>query len=238
MPISHGKVDGRIVVLLVFGGALVLWLIVLMTGLHERRTQRTSLYGGVESSDFRDSTAHPDSMRAWLSGQPGEWVRITRVEGQGFVILVPCYSMNSALTLQVAADSLPVAECEFCDNLNRFTVIGVARDRRDSSLELLLQPPAAQLVILPVTDSLLRRYPEAPFQDRILLLTQTRIHAADSAVSDTLVFVPKYQENEFEVLRAEDENPEGCGPPAETAGESGESSGESGEPSEAPSVAE
>jgi hypothetical protein len=213
-----------------------------MTGLHERRTQRTSLYGNVESSEFRDSTAHPDTMRAWLSGQPGEWVRVTRVDGQGFVILVPCYSMNSALALQVAADSLPVVECEFCDNLNRFTVMGVARDRRDSSLELLLQPPAARLSILPVTDSLLRRYPEAPFQDRILLLTQTRARAADTAVSDTMVFVPKYQENEFEVLRAEDENPEGCGPPAEAAGEPAEAAGEPanapGEPAEAPPAAE
>jgi hypothetical protein len=146
--------------------------------------------------------------------------------------------MNSALALQVAADSLPAVECEYCDNLSRFTVMGVARDRRDSSLELLLQPPAAQLSILPVTDSLLRRYPEAPFQDRILLLTQTRVRAADSAVTDTMVFVPKYQENEFEVLRAEDENPEGCGPPAEAGGESSGASGEPedvpGEPADAP----
>jgi hypothetical protein len=206
-----------------------------MTGLHERRTQRTSLYGNVESSEFRDSTAHPDSMRAWLSGQPGEWVRVTRVEGQGFVILVPCYSMNSTLALQVASDSLPAVECEYCDNLNRFTVMGAARDRRDSSLELLLQPPAAELSILPVTDSLLRRYPEAPFQDRILLLTQTRVSAADSAVSDTMVFVPKYQENEFEVLRAEDENPEGCGPPADAAGSPADApSGSPGEPEDVP----
>ena len=35
--------------------------------------------------------------------------------------------------------------------------------------------------------------------DRILLLTQIRARAADTAVLDTMVFVPKYQETEFEV---------------------------------------
>ena len=47
----------------------------------------------------------------------------------------------------------------------------------------------------------------APFRDRIMLWTRQR---AEGKI-DSMVFVPKTQESEFETLRAEDENPEGCG---------------------------
>lgn len=224
---EQGKVDGRLVVLLLFGGAFLLWGIVFMTGLHKRQAR-----GGIlaqEGSTTRDSTAHPDSLRAWLGAFPSEWVRITRVEGQGFVILVPCYSSNSVLTLRLPADSLPQVDCAYCDSLTGYSVIGAARDNLDSSWELHLNPPAGGIHILHVTYSLLQRYPEAPFQDRILLWIRPGAPVppappADggdaqsgptAAAMDTLIFVPRHQENEFEVLKAEDENPEGCVPEAE-----------------------
>lgn len=223
---AGGKADGRIVVLVLFAGAFLLWGIVFFTGLNQRKTR--GIPPGGDDRIYRDSTAHPDSLRAWLSRLPSDWVRVTFVEGQGFVILVPCYSSNSTLTLRGPADSLPQVECEYCDSLGRFGVLGIARDFRDSAWELHLHPPAGQVRVLSVNDSLLKRYPEAPFQDRILLwirprpvadLAQAAAPPPDSArapaTADTLVFVPSHQENEFEVLRAEDENPEGCGPQAE-----------------------
>lgn len=224
-----GKADGRIVVLVLFTGAFLLWGIVFFTGLNQRKSR-----GALISEDgkvARDSTAHPDSLRAWISRLPSEWVKVTFVEGQGLVILVPCYSSNSTLSLRGPADSLPQVECEFCDSLGSFGVLGIAKDARDSVWEIHLHPPAGQVRVLSVNDSFLKRYPEAPFQDRVLLwirplpvaaLAAAARASGDSALSattaptaDTLLFVPSHQENEFEVLRAEDENPEGCGTQAD-----------------------
>lgn len=222
---SGGKADGRIVVLVLFAGAFLLWGIVFFTGLNHRKGR--GALPGPEGGAVRDSTAQPDSLRAWISRLPQDWVRVTHVEGQGFVILVPCYSSNSTLSLRRPADSLPQVECEYCDSLGRFGVIGIAKDFRDSAWELHLHPPAGQVRVLSVNDSFLKGYPEAPFQDRVLLwirplpvaalaVTGTAADTArTSATADTLVFVPSEQENEFEVLRAEDENPEGCGPQAD-----------------------
>src|SRR5688500_14276169 len=124
----RGKVDGRIVVLVLFAGAFLLWGIVFLTGLNERKAR-----GGLLREDggvARDSTAHPDSLRAWISRLPPDWVKVTQVEGQGFVILVPCYSSNSTLSLRRPADSLPQVECEYCDSLGRFGVLGIAKAAR------------------------------------------------------------------------------------------------------------
>lgn len=232
---SAGKVDGRIVVILLFAGAFLLWGIVFLAGLNQRGSR--GQLPGREDGAYRDSSAHPDTLRAWLAKLPAEWVKVTRVEGQGFVILVPCYTSNSELAFRTEPDSLPRLQCEYCDSLGQYGVLGIARDHRDTTLELQLNPPAGELKVLAVTDSLLARYPEAPFQDRILVWSRPRRveggAAPDSAAADdstgvqptaqvaatpaadTLIFVPRHQENEFEVLRAEDENPEGCGTQAE-----------------------
>lgn len=222
---ERGRVDGRLVVLLLFGGAFLLWGIVFMTGVHKRQGRGGLLAAGEAPS--RDSTAHPDTLRAWLRQLPSEWVRITQVEGQGFVILVPCYSSNSVLTLRLPADSLPQVDCAYCDSLGGYSVLGMARDLRDSTWDVQLHPPVGGIRVLPVTDSLLQRFPEAPFQDRLLLWIRPRPAArpdtagtsaqagTHAVTADTLFFVPRHQENEFEVLRAEDENPEGCVPESE-----------------------
>lgn len=218
MTKAHGKVDGRIVVLVLFAGAFLLWGIVFMTGLGEkRRLGRGGVLGGSPAEVLRDSTAHPDTLRAWMSKLPPDWVKVTKVEGQGFVLLVPCYSSNSTLAFAVPQDSLPQVECEYCDSLGKYSVLAMAKARNDSAWELHLNPPVGNVQILSVSDTLLKRFPEAPFQDRILFWTRPRLGPgpSDSAAVDTMFFVPKNQENEFEVLRAEDENPEGCGTQSE-----------------------
>lgn len=211
---QNGRVDGRLVVLVVFGGALLLWSIVFMQGLKERDRSRQGRAQERAGAVFRDSTAHPDTLRAWLGRLPAEWSRVTFVEGQGLMILVPCYSQPGTLSLRLPPDSLPQVNCEYCDSLTQYAILGMARIGRDSIHDLLLHPPAGSLRVLPVTDSLLQAFPDAAFRDRILLWTRNRRKAGDMA-GDTLLFVPKSQESEFEVLRAEDENPEGCGPEAD-----------------------
>jgi hypothetical protein len=195
-PSSSG-VSGKWVVLIVFGGALLMWLTVFLIGLRERRQH---------PGDATEVVTTSPQVRVWLHTLPMRWSKVSFVEGQGWVLYVPCYSANSEIAIRTAPDSAPGLECEYCDSLDAFAVKAIARDRKDSALYLRLEPEAGDVRILPVNDSLLRTFPEAPFQDRILLWIRPRA----GAKADTMVFVPKSQESEFETLRAEDENPEGC----------------------------
>lgn len=190
-------VPGKWVVIFVFTGAILMWLAVFLVGLRERSALRG---GGTQVV----STA--SQVRSWLRSLPERWSKVTYVEGQGWVLYVPCYSSNGAVALRTAADSAPGIACEYCDSLDAYQVKAIAKDRKDSVWYLRLEPEAGDVRIVPVGDSLLQTFPEAPFRDRILLWMRTRA----GGKTDTMVFVPKDQEPEFETLRAEDENPEGC----------------------------
>ncbi len=200
---ERGGVSGRVVVFVLFGGALLLWGIVFLIGLRQRASDRDGAAAGATA----DSAATADAVRDWMKTLPEKWIKVSRVEGQGYVLYVPCYSSNSVLTLRTAADSLPGLVCEYCDSLDNYTVASILRTRKDSVWEMRLDPPAGRLRILPVNDSLLRNFPEAPFKDKLLVWTRP----SGGGPADSMLFVPKTQETEFEVLRAEDENPEGCG---------------------------
>jgi hypothetical protein len=197
---GKGGVSGKLVVFILFTGALLLWGIVFLVGLREKR----ALFGGRDGTDVAET---PEEVRVWLKALPERWAKVSLLEGQGWVLYVPCYSSNSEIMLRTAPDSLPGLACEYCDSLDAYAVKSVSRSRRDSAWELHLDPSAGEVRVLPVGDSLLKAFPEAPFKDRILLWTRSR---AGGRV-DSMVFVPKSQEAEFETLRAEDENPEGCG---------------------------
>jgi hypothetical protein len=192
-------VPGKWIVLIVFGGAFLMWLPVFLIGLRERRA-----HAGHEGAEI---TTTAEQIRPLLRSLPERWSKVTLVEGQGWVLYVPCYSSNSEAVFRTAPDSAPGIACEYCDSLDAFKVRAVARDRADSVWYLKLEPEAGDLRILPVDDSLLKAFPEAPFQDRIMLWTRQRA----GGKTDSMIFVPKSQESEFETLRAEDENPEGCG---------------------------
>ena len=222
MPPKPGKVSGRLIVLVLFSSALIMWGIVFMVGLRQKETDRNGAAPGVAV----DSAVSAEEVRAWLKTLPGTWTRVTQVEGQGWVLYIPCYTSNASLAIGTAADSLPGLACEFCDSLGAYAVRGIRRTLADSVWELRLDPPAGTLRILPVTDSLLRNFPEAPFKGKLILWTRPR---AGGPV-DSMVFVPKTLETEFETLRAEDENPEGCGgggdPGTDESGPAGDSASE------------
>ncbi|HKP96013.1 MAG TPA: hypothetical protein VJ385_09680 [Fibrobacteria bacterium] len=200
---GQSGVSGRVVVIVLFAGAVLLWGIVFLVGLRQRASDRA----GRDAQDAADSAVTAEEVRAWMKALPEEWIEVSLVEGQGYVLYVPCYSSNGSLALRTAPDSLPGLSCEYCDSLDNYSVKSILRTRRDSVWDLRLDPPAGRLRILPVNDSLLKRFPEAPFKDKLLLWTRS---LADGR-TDSMIFVPKSQETEFEVLRAEDENPEGCG---------------------------
>lgn len=214
IPPKQGKVSGRLIVLVLFSSALIMWGIVFMVGLRQKEADRNA----AAPAEAADSAVTGEEVRAWLKTLPGTWTRVSQVEGQGWVLYVPCYSSNASLVVRTAGDSAPGLTCEFCDSLGAYAVRGIRRARADSIWELRLDPPVGSLRILPVTDSLLRNSPEAPFKGNLMLWTRPR----EGGRVDSMVFVPKSRESEFETLRAEDENPEGCGGGGdESAGETG-----------------
>jgi hypothetical protein len=214
---SKGQVNGKLVVFLLFGGALLLWAIVFMTGYRQKLANQTAIEAG--SRPHRDTVVTPDTVRALLARLPSEWLKVTPVEGQGFVIFVPCYSSNSRLLLKPSGDTAvhalagrPLLSCEYCDSLDDFAVQGIGTAPGDSVIDLVLAPAAGNVSIIPVKDTLLQKFPEAPFRDRLLLWIRAQgVDSTGKPSLDTMFFVPKSEESEFEVLRAEDENPEGCG---------------------------
>lgn len=212
----QGKTSGKLIVITLFSTALLMWGIVFMVGLRQKQADREA----AAASDGIDSATTPEEVRVWLKALPENWIKVSEVEGQGWVLYVPCYSANGSLTLRTVADSVPGIACDYCDSLGDYAVKSILHTRDDSAWDVRIDPPAGRVRVLPVTDSLLKNFPEAPFKGRLLLWTRER---AGGRV-DSMVFVPKSQETEFEILRAEDENPEGCG----DAGESGEN-GEGGD---------
>ncbi len=217
MPI--GKVSGRLVVAVVFLGAILLATVLFMVGYRHKlnlESQRRESGGNWEKA------ASPDAIRTWMSRLPKEWVKVTYEPGRGFVRLVPCYSPNSLLTLTTALDSLPGVNCEECDSLSDRQVREIRRNPADSALHFSLLPDRGTIKVLPVDAALTAKFAGAPFHDKILLWIVPKAGTPVSAAGeptppggmaeDTLIFAPQSQEAEFEVLRAEDENAEGCGP--------------------------
>ncbi len=203
---SSGKVSGPTVVVILFSGAFLLFAIIFLIAFRQKLSDQHRL-ANQSTSTFSDSATTRETMHAWMTALPVEWIKVTKVEGQGFVVFVPCYSSNAKISLQSSPDSLPRLACEYCDSSTNFTITSIALARSDSAWEFRLQPDEGRLKLLRVNDSLLLNFPEAPFQDKLLLWT----HSQESGRIDSMIFVPKSQESEFEVLHAEDENPEGCG---------------------------
>jgi hypothetical protein len=200
---EQGRVSGKLVVIVLFASALLMWAIVLLTGLRQRAADRASR----AAAEAADSAVTPEQVRSWMRKLPQTWIKVSYVEGQGYVLYVPCYSSNSSLELRTAPDSVPGLDCEYCDSLDSYAVKSIVHTRKDSVWEMRLDPAIGRLRILPVDDSLLKSFPEAPFKDRLLIWTRER----EDGRIDSMLFVPRSQETEFETLRAEDENPEGCG---------------------------
>ncbi len=203
---SNGKVSGPVVVFVLFSGAFLLFGILFYVAYRQKLSDQAAL-SAANSSEFTDSATATDKIHTWMKDLPGEWVKVTLVEGQGFVVFIPCYSPNAELTLKSQPDSLPRIACELCDTISEYAVQSIAIARRDRAWDFRLEPTAGRLRILPVSDSLLRNFPEAPFRNQLLLWTKE----SEGGKTDTLIFVPKTQVSEFETVRAEDESPEGCG---------------------------
>jgi hypothetical protein len=187
-------VSGKKIVPLLYGSALLLCLGLLW-------------YGKMKAAQTpgKDGVPTVEAMAA-LRALPTDWTRISNIEGQGWVVYVPCGSPQGALRLDVSEDQPSRIACEFCDSLTGARILGFASDGLAGTPEPGMQrfdvDNGEDLRVERVDAKVSARFPGAPLRDYLL----TWKISADKA----LYFVPAEQAEGFETLKAEDESPEGC----------------------------
>lgn len=207
-PLSRRRFSGKKVVPLLFAGVALLWIVLFFFADSYKRKRK----GIEEEAKARaermlaeeQGTGDPALMRSLLSPLPREWVKVTAIEGQGYVLYVPCYAEAARLAFRLEADSTPGLNCDFCDISTNAPFLRVKKLSDSGEVSLSLPDSLGRIEVLTVDDSLLARYPNAPFKDYLL--------EWKTPAGETQLFAPESQAQEFEVLKAEDENPEGCSP--------------------------
>ena len=186
-------VSGKKIVFALYGIAVLMCLGLLWFG----KTMASKTPG-------KDGIPSVEAMKA-LRAFPTDWTRITFVEGQGWVIYVPCGSGPGVLRLE-ASDEISRITCEFCDSLPGARILGFAGEGLAGVPEPGVQrfdvDNGEELRIQTVDSTLMARFPDAPLRDYVLSWKISRDKA--------LYFVPSEQADGFETLKAEDESPEGC----------------------------
>lgn len=187
-PSGKSGVSGKKIVPLLYGSAVLMCLGLLAYGLWYRGSHSVS-------------PPLPAEDRALLADLPREWTRITNVEGQGWVVYVPCYEDAGKLVIEAGAEN-PKLLCTHCDTITEATVRRVTLKGKPVKVRLRLGVMGTAWVE-PVDAAVAARFAGAVLPDYVLTWT-----LKDGA---ELVFVPAERTEGFEVLRAEDESPEGCG---------------------------
>ena len=140
-------------------------------------------------------------MRDILDPIPKEWIRISRIEGQGWKIFVPCGSPAGKLHIAPDSSDRLQLECEFCSSLGKASILKVMRFAGGHKVKMDLST-LGTADVESVTDAVADRFADAPVKGHVL----TWHYSTD----DSLVFVPVSDAEEFETLKAEDESPQGC----------------------------
>ncbi len=194
---SENTVSGKKVLFAILGVAILLWFVLyLVTNSRLRKVQEEAAREGVTASQFLDG----ESLLSTWNNLPSEWIQISLIEGQGYAIYIPCDGQKRMMQL-TTEEGRALFTCPACDTLS--TSVIRAHQPSVDSLIAITGAPAETLKVLPVNAALLQKFHEAPFQDRLMIWIR-------QGGSDSLLFTPSEYEMEFEVLRAEDESPEGC----------------------------
>jgi len=180
-------VSGKKTVFLLYGGALLLCLGLLAYGLYYRTTHVVS-------------PPLPPEDRATLADLPQDWTRITRIEGQGWVIYVPCHEEAGSLTIEAQKEN-PRLLCSFCDTVQEATVRRVLLKGKPVKVRMRLGGMGTAWVE-PVDAEVAARFEGAVLPDYVM--TWTLPGGAE------MFFIPSQMTHTFETLRAADESPEGC----------------------------
>jgi hypothetical protein len=185
---ANSGIPGKRIVPILYGSAILLCAGLLWYGLDYRSTHRVS-------------PPLPAEDRAILAELPREWTRITLVEGQGWVVFVPCHAEAGSLVVESDAEN-PRLLCAWCDTIQEATVRRVTLKGKPVKVRLRLGTMGTAWVE-PVDAAVSARFPGAILPDYLLTWT-----LADGT---EMFFVPTQMVEMFETLRAEDESPEGCG---------------------------
>lgn len=186
-PARQSSFSGKKIVPLLYGAAVLLCAGLLGYGLAIRGLNPNAPLG--------------EEDRAILADLPGEWTRITRVEGQGWAIYVPCNAEAGSLVVD-ADDENPRLLCAWCDTIQEGMIRRVSLKGQPPRPVRLKLDGGGTALIEPVDAAVSARFAGARLQDYVLTWTQ-----ADGA---EMFFVPTVVARNFEVLKAEDESPEGC----------------------------
>jgi hypothetical protein len=181
--------SGKKIVLALYGGAVLLCAGLLWYGLSIRGTKANPPLGAED--------------RAILADLPREWTRINYVEGQGWAIYIPCRSEAGSLVVEADEES-PRLLCAWCDTIAEATIRRVSLKGGQPPRPVRLKLDGGGVVLIePVDAAVSARFAGARLQDYVLTWTLPGGAA--------MYFVPTVAVRNFEVLRAEDESPEGCG---------------------------
>ncbi len=182
------RTPGKKIVPVLYGVAVLMCAALLWHGLNWRRTNAVS-------------PPLPEADRVVVAQLPREWTRINLLEGQGWVVFVPCGSEAGALVIEAEEES-PRLLCAYCDTIQEATVRRVSLRGLPSRTRLKLGG-MGEAVVEPVDEAVAGRFEGAPVRDYVLTWTLPG--------GEKMFFVPSDAARDIEVIRAEDESPEGCG---------------------------
>jgi hypothetical protein len=179
--------SGKKIVPLLYGVAVLMCAALLWYGLSIRGT--------------RDDAPLSAEDRAVLADLPRAWTRITRLEGQGWAVYVPCHAEAGSLVIEADAEN-PRLLCAWCDTIQEGPIARVSlKGQMPRSVRLKLDAGEVAL-IEPVDSAVADRFSGALLRDYLLTWTLRD--------GSALFFVPSENKGDFETIRAEDGNPEGC----------------------------
>jgi len=187
-------ISGKKIVPLLYGTAILMCLGLLWYG--KMSAAKTPGKDGIPSLEAMNV----------LKSLPPDWTRITFVQGQGWVIYVPCGSQASTLQFNISEENPRIA-CLHCDSVSGAKILGFATEglagTPDPGVQRFDVDTGAELRVETVDSKVAARFPGAPLKDYLL----TWKLSGDKA----LYFVPSEQADGFETLKQEDEGAEGCG---------------------------
>ncbi len=197
---QSGGVSGKLVVPLLFGGALLVAGMVFLVGYREKRQWDHIQISGPGGDSLQVTDA--DSLRQWLQGLPSSWMQVTP-QGDKLVVVVPCFSETPSLTWQPGrshSEEGPFFTCPFCEGGDSLRV---------KRLQMPTQQPAEIFTLHMAGDTAAMDYlPHGkPGRGNWVSPTLRWVRGPD-----TSWFAPADSAGLFAVVRAEEDSPEGCTP--------------------------
>jgi hypothetical protein len=216
-----GRVSGKLIVPLIFGFAILMAGIVFWVGLQEKRSWDHVSIPGLGQDSLTVTRA--DSLQRLLQDWPREWLQVTKLD-ERLAVVVPCFSETPKLTLVVDsldAQKFPLWICPFCEISDSLAVVKWRRAPTPSKSPSRNEPSQIQMYLQGDSIPWLYR-PEGILGSDSPLASLKGPALILPRAGDSLWFFPADSLSSLEMVREEDENPEGCQPDESDAHSTGE----------------